>query len=112
MLPDSVVYVKLGVFVLLLKINVTSLHCFYDFNSVYLSGLSGEEQCIQQNKVEPPHDKTNKMICGPGEDSGQPGHPPSLIRVFALRMKKYSVLTYPCSALEDSDKTGRMTRLI
>ena len=29
------------------------------------------------------HDKTNKMACAPSEDSDQPGHPPSLIRVFA-----------------------------
>ena len=29
---------------------------------------------------EPPLDKTNKMVCVPsGEDSDQPGHPPSLI---------------------------------
>ena len=34
---------------------------------------------------EPPHDKTNKMACEPSEDSDQPGHPPSLIRVFAVR---------------------------
>ena len=34
---------------------------------------------------EPPHDKTNKMVCTPIEDSDQPGHPPSLIRVFAVR---------------------------
>ena len=33
---------------------------------------------------EPPHDKTNKIICVPSEDSYQPGHPPSLIRVFAV----------------------------
>ena len=31
------------------------------------------------------HDKTNKKICAPSEDSDQPGHPPSLIRVFAVR---------------------------
>ena len=37
---------------------------------------------------EPPHDKTNKMACAPSEDSDQPGQPPSLIRVFAVRMKK------------------------
>ena len=30
-------------------------------------------------------DKTNKMACAPCEDSDQLGHPPSLIRVFALR---------------------------
>ena len=34
-----------------------------------------------------PHDKTNKMTCVPSEDSVQPGHPPSLIRVFAVRSK-------------------------
>ena len=27
-------------------------------------------------KIEPRHDKTNKMICAPSEDSAQPGHPP------------------------------------
>ena len=36
--------------------------------------------------IEPPHDKTNKMICAPSEDSDQPGHLPSLIRVFAMRL--------------------------
>ena len=34
---------------------------------------------------EPHRDKTNKMACAPSEDSDQPGHPPSLIRVFAVR---------------------------
>ena len=37
------------------------------------------------HKFEPPRDKTNKMACAPSEDSDQPGHPPSLIRVFAVR---------------------------
>ena len=36
---------------------------------------------------EPPHDKTNKMTCAPSEDSDQPGHQLSLIRVFAGRSK-------------------------
>ena len=45
-------------------------------------------------------DKTNKMTCAPSEDSDQPGHPPSLIRVFAVRMKKHWVLSYPLSALQ------------
>ena len=40
----------------------------------------------------------NKMACVPSEDSDQPGHPPSLIRVFAVRMKKAWVLSYPLSA--------------
>ena len=47
---------------------------------------------------EPPRDKTNKMACAPSEDSDQPGHPPSLIRVFAVRMKKAWVLSYLLSA--------------
>ena len=37
---------------------------------------------------EPRQVKTNKMACASSEDSDQPGHPPSLIRVFAVRMKK------------------------
>ena len=49
-------------------------------------------------KNEPSHDKTNKMACAPSEDSDQPGYPPSLIRVFAIRMKKTWVLSYPLSA--------------
>ena len=39
----------------------------------------------ERRKYEPPHDKTNKIACAPSEDSDQPGHPPSLIRVFAVR---------------------------
>ena len=38
------------------------------------------------------------MACAPSDDSDQPGHPPSLIRVFAVRMKKAWVLSYPLSA--------------
>ena len=49
------------------------------------------------HKYEPPHDKTNKMTCAPSEDWDQPGHPPSLIRVSAVRMKKAWVLSYPVS---------------
>ena len=41
---------------------------------------------------EPPHDKTDKMACAPTEDSDQPVHPPSLIKVFTVRMKKVWVL--------------------
>ena len=43
---------------------------------------------------EPPHDKTNEMACAPSEDSDQPGHPPSLIRVFTIRVKIAWVLSY------------------
>ena len=47
---------------------------------------------------EPHRDKTSKMACAPSEDSDQAGHPPSLIRVFAVRMKKPCVFSYPLSA--------------
>ena len=36
--------------------------------------------------------------CAPSKDSDQPRHPPNLIRVFAIRMKKAWVLSYPMSA--------------
>ena len=56
-------------------------------------------QIVQnKNTSEPPHDKTNKMVCAPSEDSDQPGHPPSLIRVFTVRTKKPCFLSYPLSA--------------
>ena len=51
-----------------------------------------------RTRHEPPHDKTNEMACAPSEDSDQPGYPPSLIRVFAVCMKKAGVLIYPLSA--------------
>ena len=38
------------------------------------------------------------MACAPSEDSDQPGHPSSLIRVYAVRVKKAWVLSYPLSA--------------
>ena len=36
--------------------------------------------------------------CAPSDDSDQPRHPPSPSRVFAVRMKKASVISYPLSA--------------
>ena len=42
-------------------------------NDKYLSNIS-----------EQVYNKTNKLICAPSEDSDQPRHPPSLIRVFAV----------------------------
>ena len=47
---------------------------------------------------EPSRDKNNKMVCAPSEGSDQPGQPPSLIRVGAVRMEKAWVLSYPLSA--------------
>ena len=47
---------------------------------------------LEWREYESPHD-----TCAASEDSDQPGHPPSLIRVFAVRMKKAWVLSYPLS---------------
>ena len=41
--------------------------------------------CANNIHVTEPRLITNKMICAPSEDSDQPGHLPSLIRVFAVR---------------------------
>ena len=49
---------------------------------------------------EPPHDKTDKMACWPSEDSDQSGLPSSLIRVFAVRMKKAWALIYTIYEIE------------
>ena len=42
--------------------------------------------------------QNHQSDCAPNEDSDQPWHPPSLIRVFTVRMKKTWVLSYPFSA--------------
>ena len=50
---------------------------------------------VYKKIIELQRDKTNKMACGLSEDSHQPGHPPSLIRFFAVRMKTVWVFSYP-----------------
>ena len=67
----------------------------------------------QQITNEPRHDKTDKMsVRPPSEDTDQPGHPPSLIRVFAVRMKNAWSLATHWLHCEDSGQTGWMPRLI
>ena len=63
-------------------------------------------------KIEPAHDKTNKMTCELSEDSGKPVHPPSLIRVFAVRLTGSEELIFLHADSEDSDQTWQMPRLI
>ena len=46
-----------------------------------LTSLDLQSDSLQN---EPHHVKTNKVTCAPSEDSDQLGHPPSLIRVFAV----------------------------
>ena len=50
---------------------------------------------------------TKPTKCAPSEDSDQPGHLPSLIRVFAVRMKKAWVPSYPLSAQRRLIRLGR-----
>ena len=65
-----------------------------------LISLPLRKSILQGKSVyEPSHDKPNKMTCAPSEDSDQPGHPPSLIRGFAVCMKKHWVLSYLLSPL-------------
>ena len=47
---------------------------------------------MTKSTYEPPHDKTNKMTCAPSENSDQPGHPLSLIRIITVCMKKAKTL--------------------
>ena len=67
----------------------------------YARLAEGTLACSENEKVdlnqlfEPQHDKTNKMTCAPSEDTDQPGQPHSLIRVFAVCMKKHLILGYP-----------------
>ena len=56
-------------------------------------------------KYEPPHDKTNKMICLPIEDSDQPGHLPCLISLCC----PHEATLGPKLPIEH---TARMPRLI
>ena len=57
------------------------------------------------------HDVSRSMTkptkrCAPCENSYQPGHLPSLIRVFAVCMKKPRVLSYPVSAQQRLIRLG------
>ena len=45
-----------------------------------------------------------KSDCAPSEDSDQPGHPPSRIRVFSVHMKKHWVLSYPLRTMRRPGK--------
>ena len=55
--------------------------------------------CNRAARNEISHLVTKPIVaCAPSEDSDQPGHPPSLIRVFAVRMKKAWIVSYPLSA--------------
>ena len=60
---------------------------------------------------EPAYVRTINMTCAPSEDSDQPGHRPSLIRIFTVCMKNLGSLATHWVHSKDSDRTG-MFRLI
>ena len=64
-----------------------------------------------QNANEPEHDKTNKMTCGPSEDSDQPGHLPSLVRLCCLLEESLDPVL-PIKHTVNTDQAGQMPRLI
>ena len=94
--------------------HMTYAHIFYSLKLRLIQKL----KLFSEENYEPPHDKINKMACANSEDSDQPGHLPSLIWVFAIRMKKALVLSYRMSAQwrlwsDWADaQAGRMPRLI
>ena len=58
-------------------------------------------------------DMTNQQNgCAPSKDSDQPGHPPSVIRVFACAQWVAKDPRFLHADSEDSDQTGRMPRVI
>ena len=67
-------------------------------------GLPVGSNLVASPTYKPQHYKTNKMTCAPSEDSDQPVHPPSQwVAEDPLFLHADS---------EDSDQTGRMSRLI
>ena len=60
---------------------------FHDLEVIAVDNIESTSRLYEYLNAytfEPAHDKTYKMSCAPSEDSGQPGHPPRLIRVFAV----------------------------
>ena len=70
-------------------------HSWKIYSSIYLTTYTCRFK--MQNKWAASW-QNNQNDCAPREDSDQPGHPPSLIRVFAVRMKEAWVLSHPLSA--------------
>ena len=70
------------------SVNNLSLFCTLIFNSNTPQSFQ-HTACLKlkghYHSNELLHDKTNTMTCVPSEDSDQPEHSPSLIKVFAVR---------------------------
>ena len=61
--------------------SITCIHIFHCSVVIMING-----SILGYLKTEPAHDKTYGKACATSEDSDQPAHPRSLIRVFADRM--------------------------
>ena len=86
------------------------IHLLYLNNLNYFCTIFSDFECNLKKDIynyllliELQHDKTNKMTCAPSEPAHQPGHQPSLMRVFAVRLKKLWLLCLPteCTAKID-----------
>ena len=92
--------------------NLAFLYMFIIFRIIDVQMIVFNNKQMLSAWYEPPHDKTKKMACAPSEDADQAGHPPSLIRVFAVCQWVAKELRFLHADSEDSDQTGRMPRLI
>ena len=82
------------------------------YNIIEQRPKSDSEDMAGRLAYESPRDKTNKLTCAPSKDSDQPGHPPSLIRAFAVHSMVAKDPSFLHADSEDSDQAGRMPRLI
>ena len=88
-----------------LYLTMWDMACMQKFSSLFIFIVGNQ---IHYNTIWAATWQNQQSDCAPSEDSDQSGHPPSLIRVSAVRMKKATHWAHS----EDSDQTGRMPRLI
>ena len=82
------------------KIKIVSACQFHEktIKIVYYVVKSMSTRCLVVNDIWAATWQNQQNGYVPSEDSDQPGHPPIQIRVFAIRMKKAWILSYPLSA--------------
>ena len=91
--------------------DVSKLSLSFHVISYYLRGLMHRIATLNPNKQQHMSNiwaaswQNQQMTFVPSEDPEQPGHPPSLIRLFAGRMKRHWVLSYWWEHCEDSADT-------
>ena len=80
--PELVYLDPVGAILICIYISIS--WCHTGWGMIYASSIFSSF-LIRIITYEPPHDKINKVECAPSEQSDQPGHPPNLISVFAVR---------------------------